>query len=56
MVFSSLLEEYDGTEDLTTFHLMEPLLDFVNGDRLGHESVQVQPALQIELDEHGKVS
>ena len=32
------------------------VLDLVEADRLGHEPVEVEPALQVEVDEHREVA
>ena len=45
-----------GAEDLAALHLVERLLDVVEGDRLGHEPLERQAALQVEVDEHREVA
>src|SRR4051812_40813540 len=45
----------DAAEDLAPFHPVEGLLDLVEGDGLADEAVQVEPALQIEVDQQREV-
>ncbi len=44
------------TQNLAPFHLVEGGFDAVDADSLAHEPVQVEAALQIEVDEHREVA
>ena len=44
-------EHHHRAEHLAALHLVERLLDLVERDRLRHEPVEVEAALQVEVDE-----
>ena len=50
------LENDDGAQDFAPLHLVERLLDLVERDRLGHELVEREAALEVELDERREVA
>ena len=52
----TLLEHHHGAEDFTALHPRKGLFDAVEGDRLRDESIQVESALQVEVDEQGEVT
>ena len=47
---------HDRAQHLAALHLVEGLLDAVERDRLGHEAVEVEPALQVQVDQHREVA
>ena len=49
-------ERDDGAEHLAALHAMERRLDVVEADRLGDEAVEVEAALQVEVDEQREVA
>src|SRR5438045_2364597 len=49
-------ELHHRTEHLAALHLGERLLHRVQRDRLRHELVQREPALQVRLAQHGEVA
>jgi hypothetical protein len=50
------LEHHHAAEDLATLHLVERFLHSVEADRLRHEPVEVETALQVEVDQHREVA
>src|SRR4051794_39015565 len=52
---SARSEDDDGAEHLAALHPVEGGLDVVEPDRFGDEPVEREPALQVEVDEQGKV-
>ena len=50
------LEYHHGAEDLAALHLVEGVLYVADGDGLGHETVEVEAALQVQFDEHREVA
>ncbi len=49
-------EHHDAAEHLAALHLVERLLDAVEPDRLRHEAVEVEAALEVEVDQHREVA
>ena len=49
-------EDDDGTQDLAALHLVERLLDVLEGDGLADELVERQSTLQVQVDEHREVA
>src|SRR5687767_11488269 len=49
-------EHHHAAEDLALVHLLERRLDVVQADRLGDEGIEVEPALQVQVDEHREVA
>src|SRR4051794_41875507 len=49
-------EHDDRAQHLAAMHLLERRLDVVDADRLGHELLQRQPALQVQVDEQREVA
>jgi len=47
-------EQHDRTEHLAALHATEGGLDVAQGDGLADEAVEVEPPLEVELDEDGK--
>src|SRR4051812_37760833 len=50
------LQDHDGAEHLAALHLVERGLDVLERDRLGHEAVQVESTLQVQVDQHREVA
>ena len=48
-------EDDDGAQHLAALHAAEGALDAVDADRLGHEAIQVEAAVEVEVDEHREV-
>jgi hypothetical protein len=48
-------EQHHRTEYVARVHLVERRLDAAERDLLGHERVEVEPALQVEVDQHREV-
>ena len=49
-------EDDDGAQHLAALHLVERVLDLVERDRLGHEPVEVEATLQVQVDERREVA
>ena len=49
------LEQHDRAKDLAPLHLVERVLDPVQANRLADKPVEIEPALEVELDQHRKV-
>src|SRR4051794_41854332 len=49
-------EHDDRAQHLAAMHLLERRLEVVDADRLGHELLQRQPALQVQVDEQREVA
>src|SRR2546430_11049750 len=59
VVTCSIIESLNGdhgTQYLAPFHLVEGLFHLVEGDRLRHEPIEVEPALEVEVDEQREVT
>ena len=50
------LQDDDGAQHLAALHLVERLLDLVERDGLADEAVEVEPARQVQVDEHREVA
>src|SRR5205823_3886737 len=51
----SCLHHHHTPQYLAPLHTAEGLLDLIEPDRLTHEAVEVEPALQVQVDEEGEV-
>jgi len=49
-------ENYHRSEDFASLHFVEGLFDVVEADGFGHESVEVETTLEIEVDQHREVA
>src|SRR5215212_6251306 len=49
-------EDHHRPQHLAAVHLVEGLLDAVDADGLGHEVVEREAALQVEVDQHREVA
>src|SRR5215218_3965798 len=49
-------EHHDASQDVALVHLLEGLFDVVQADGLGDEGVEIEPALQVEVDQHREVA
>ena len=49
-------EHHDAAEHLASLHLVERLLDRIEFDGLRHEAVEVEPPLEVEVDQHREVA
>ena len=56
LTFAALSDDHDGAQHLAAFHAVERLFHTVQRDRLRHEPIEIEAALQIEVDEHGEVA
>ena len=50
------LQHDDRPQDLAALHAGEGLLDLVDADRLADEAVEVEPPVEVEVDQHGEVA
>src|SRR4051812_11767885 len=49
-------DDNDRAEYFAPLHLVEGVLDCVEGDGLAHEPVEREPTLEMEIDEHREVT
>src|SRR5699024_430401 len=49
-------EHHHRAQDVTVVHPLERRLDTIEGDLLGHERVEVEPALLVQVDQHREVA
>src|SRR5688500_12447654 len=49
-------EDHDASEHIAALHAVERLLDAVEPDRLRDEAVEIEPALEVEIDQEGEVA
>src|SRR4249920_2539840 len=50
------LDRDHRAQHFATLHLVEGVLDLVEADRLRHEPVEVEPALEVQVDEEWEVT
>src|ERR671937_2215925 len=50
------LEDHDRAQHLAPLHLVEGVFHLVEADRLRHEPVEVEPALEVQVDEQREVT